>query len=54
MVRDTERHPSVGLFFRGFRREDSIRTLLAALANMPRVRLRVDGLSAEPPSNNSH
>jgi hypothetical protein len=35
--------------------EDGIReTLLAALANIPGVRLRVGGLSAGAASNNSH
>jgi hypothetical protein len=61
MVRNTERHPSVRIIFEDFEDispdlEDRIReTLLAALANMPGVKLGdVHGLSAEAASNNSH
>jgi hypothetical protein len=61
MVRNTERHPSVRIIFEDFEDispdlEDRIReTLLAALANMPGVKLAdVHGLSAEAASNNSH
>jgi hypothetical protein len=59
MVRDTERHPSVRIIFEDFEDispelKDRMRgTVLAALANMPGVRLGVvDGLSVEPASNN--
>lgn len=58
MVRDTERHPSVRIIFEDFedispKLQDRIqKTLIAALANVPGVRLSVDGLSAE--ANNSH
>jgi hypothetical protein len=61
MVRDTERHPSVRIIFEDFEDispelEGRIReTLLAALANIPGVRLGgVDGLSAELAKNKSH
>jgi hypothetical protein len=61
MVRDTERHGVVHIIFENFEDispelQDRIRgTVLAALANIPGVRLRgVDGLPAEATSNNSH
>jgi hypothetical protein len=60
MVRDTDRHGVVRIIFEDFEDlppelEDRIQaTVLAALANIPGVRLRVDGLSAETASNNSH
>jgi hypothetical protein len=61
MVRGTDRHPSVRIIFEDFESifpelQDRIwATLVAALANMPGVRLGgVDGLFAETPSNNSH
>jgi hypothetical protein len=61
MVRNIERHPSVGIIFEDFESifpelQDRIwATLFAALANMPGVRLGgIDGLSAEAASNNSH
>jgi hypothetical protein len=61
MVRDTDRHGVVHIIFDDFEDippelEDRIReTVLAALANMPGVRLGgIDGLSGETPSNKSH